>query len=484
MSREGYDVLRLIEHNKVCYVSSEYVKGSPLLRWLKYHPQIAKETLFVWMHNMVRLLEQFHKCRGHPCYQYVNPYSIIVTEEGTLYFLDLGAASNEEELKRMQRRTVREYFLPASEAYYQKASIALDIYGLGRTFQYLLSESEPEPQLNSREIIKLQKIISKCLNEHSGKSFQKVSEIHKFIPQYKPIKEKKSGMRKLFIPVIAAAVIFAGISGRPEVTGNEKKTIGQKSLESNVNHKGLSDEDQYKLELGVLYFLEVKDYEKSRQCFQSVDHYKFADDMAVVSEYLSGGHISEEKLRDALEDARKQLTGEEEGAYYRCLIRGYACLESEEDMRALSELGEKYLKLGIPDELPEIAGCMAMAYEKNGETKSAIEMYELQLQEEETEAARIEIYKKLPALLCGEHRSEQAQEILRRGIEEFPVSAELRILLIKVQCQDANVDRGVCMKTIEESVRAVPELAEKEEFQKLMKECGFETEGENVWIKQ
>jgi len=33
-------------------------------------------------------------------------------------------------------------------------------------------------------------------------------------------------------------------------------------------------------------------------------------------------------------------------------------------------------------------------------------------------------------------------------------------------------------------VRAVPELAEKEEFQKLMKECGFETEGENVWIKQ
>lgn len=153
-------------------------------------------------------------------------------------------------------------------------------------------------------------------------------------------------------------------------------------------------------------------------------------------------------------------------------------------MRALSELGEKYLKLGIPDELPEIAGCMAMAYEKSGETKSAIEMYELQLQEEETEAARIEIYKKLPALLCGEHRSEQAQEILRRGIEEFPVSAELRILLIKVQCQDANVDRGVCMKTIEESVRAVPELAEKEEFQKLMKECGFETEGENVWIKQ
>lgn len=492
-SREGYDVLRLIEHNRVCYVSSEYVKGSSLLRWLKYHPRIAKETLFAWMHDIARQLEQFHKCRGHPCYQYVNPYSIIVTEEGKLYFLDLGASSNEMELKRMQSRTVREHFLPADEAYYQKASIALDIYGLGRTFQYFLSESEPEPQLNNREIMKLRKIISGCLNEHSGKSFQKVSEIHKFIPQYKPVKEKKSRLGRILIPGLAAAIILAWAGGLPEDKakqktssdhGGQRQVSGQKEEKSSGNDNSLSEEDQYKLELGVLYFLQVKDYEKSRQYFQGVENYKLAEDMAVISEHLSGVHMPEKKLREALGDAGARLSGKEDGPYYRCLIRGYSCLESEEDMRALSELGERYLELGLSEDLTEIAGCMAMAYEKIGQTLSAIEMYELQLQEEETEAFRAEIYKKLPELLCKEHRSEQAQEVLRRGIEEFPGSMELRIRYIKVQCRDANVDREICAKTIEESLRAVPEIVQEEEFQKLMQECGFQTEGGHVWVIQ
>ena len=56
------------------------------------------------MRVIAEQLEQFHKCRGKPCYQYVNPYSVIVTEEKELYFLDLGAESNEEMLRKMQQR--------------------------------------------------------------------------------------------------------------------------------------------------------------------------------------------------------------------------------------------------------------------------------------------------------------------------------------------------------------------------------------------
>ena len=78
---EGYDVLRLIEHGKSCYISSEYVKGSPLIRWIKYHPNLSKEQLFIWMQEMARQLQCIHNCRGNPCYQYVNPYSVIITEE-------------------------------------------------------------------------------------------------------------------------------------------------------------------------------------------------------------------------------------------------------------------------------------------------------------------------------------------------------------------------------------------------------------------
>ena len=44
--REGYEVLRLIEHNQKCYISSDYVEGKSLIQWLKYHPNLTKKQLF------------------------------------------------------------------------------------------------------------------------------------------------------------------------------------------------------------------------------------------------------------------------------------------------------------------------------------------------------------------------------------------------------------------------------------------------------
>ena len=81
--REGYEVLRLIEHNQKCYISSDYVEGKSLIQWLKYHPNLTKKQLFLWIRNLADQLECIHKCRGNPCYQYVNPYSIILAEDGS-----------------------------------------------------------------------------------------------------------------------------------------------------------------------------------------------------------------------------------------------------------------------------------------------------------------------------------------------------------------------------------------------------------------
>lgn len=106
--KEGYDVLRLIEHGQTCYISSEYVEGSILAGWLKSRPKVTKEQLFSLMREIVNQLSMIHKCRKKPYYQYVNPYSIVVTDEDKPYFLDLEAGSNEKRLRFMQRRVVRE----------------------------------------------------------------------------------------------------------------------------------------------------------------------------------------------------------------------------------------------------------------------------------------------------------------------------------------------------------------------------------------
>ena len=80
--KESYDVLRLIEHGQICYISSENVQGRTLARYLKYHPVMEKKEMFLLLKAIAEQLELIHRCRGNPCYQYVNPYSIILAEDG------------------------------------------------------------------------------------------------------------------------------------------------------------------------------------------------------------------------------------------------------------------------------------------------------------------------------------------------------------------------------------------------------------------
>ena len=70
--KEGYDVLRLIEHGQTCYISSEYAGGKVLAGWLKIHPNITKERLFLLIRDITNQLCMIHRCRKKPYYQFVN----------------------------------------------------------------------------------------------------------------------------------------------------------------------------------------------------------------------------------------------------------------------------------------------------------------------------------------------------------------------------------------------------------------------------
>ena len=93
--------------------------------------------------------------------------------------------ANRSKMIFMQRRDIREYFLPPDEKYYQHASKELDMYGLGKTFQYILASVEAEPRFNRREEYRLQRIISKAMGIRST-HYLNVSEIQ----------NKSQGMKK------------------------------------------------------------------------------------------------------------------------------------------------------------------------------------------------------------------------------------------------------------------------------------------------
>ena len=495
--REGYEVLRLIEHNQKCYISSDYVEGKSLIQWLKYHPNLTKKQLFLWIRDLADQLECIHKCRGNPCYQYVNPYSVIVTEDMTLHFLDMSVESNEKMLVQMNRRSVRENFLPPEVNYYQAASIALDIYGLGRTIQYLLSVTDPIPELTRRETVKFQKIISRCLDGHSKRAFKQMSEIQKEIPN---VTEKKSKDRRIWtkkrtvMAMISICVFVATVSVRViQKKGDEKNTELKMESSDGLNMSEVSEREAFveaQRSMGLLYFLELEDYEKSIQAFEDAREDQMSENLAALVRYVAGiedkessnekkEYANEKKIENIFRKIEEWMPDDSRLDYERCLIRGYAVEESEEHAKAILRIGKKIL-----DEerlVKECTSYMASAAETARDWDMALEMYTDMLEWEE-ESKKEDIYQKLVKIQGEKGLKDQALEICRKGAGELKDSKQLRILYMRMQCSDSDISREICAQTVKEYLDQIPEIKEETEFQKLAQEYGIVMEGENVWV--
>ena len=493
--KEGYDVLRLIEHGQMCYISSEYVGGKVLAVWLKAHPNITKERLFSLIRNITNQLCMIHRCRIKPYYQYVNPYSVVVTEEGELYFLDLEAGSNEEQLRLMQRRAVREAFLPPGEAYYQKATLELDIYGLGKTIQYLLAVTKPIPALCKREERKFLRIISRCLNDNSRLSYKNISEIRRSIPKYiRKTKPPICGRKQVWLACAAISVLTAvwklqgterGSLMDSEESGQmETRNEDREDEEREVDGIMMSDERELRIELAILYILNVEDYAKGLNCLRGIgSEYISVRNLRAAARALLGDKRELRQLAEesemGLRELEESISEEQILGYYQCLIKGYAVLDTEQASRIILSLGEYCMERleydGGEDnaEEVEIRRYMAEALEKIGEFEEAARICEELLKLEEDDSKRDDLYCKTVMLYeeCGQKN--KAINACVRGIEELSDSEELRITHIRMLYEDASVDRAFCAQIKEEYVRQMPGLQENEEFQKLQEECSL-----------
>ena len=102
--RKEYAVLRFVDQNGWSYMVNDCVKGCSLMEYIKQGIQVEKETVFGWMGQLARQLEQYYRCGNEDvAYGYVNPYAVIITGEGTLCLLDINEPENEELLRQMKK---------------------------------------------------------------------------------------------------------------------------------------------------------------------------------------------------------------------------------------------------------------------------------------------------------------------------------------------------------------------------------------------
>lgn len=369
--KRNYEILKFVMHGDKCYISTDIVNGKPLIVWLKYHAHMTKDQFYEWARQIIADLDHFHRCRGNPCYQYVNPYSVIVGEDRKVYLLDLASKEQEDMMHLMQRRYVRENFLSPENQYYQKSEEKEDIYGFGKTIQYVLSSVELEPEFKFLESVRIQKIITRCLDKQGKKRYRKLSDLS---GQF-TLAEKRNGSKKIMYAMIALAVIgllvLSGnriascISGQSRRQGGQDMKLAdterKEGAEEQVYLEQLQEsEEQWKAEreelqdesnkreqellydLAFVYFSQMKDYEVcSRYLEEMKEPDAFAKDMVRLCGMMSRADgeekntekrtvDEEESIEMLLERMRQEIPDEEDERYAECIEFAKEQLQQED----------------------------------------------------------------------------------------------------------------------------------------------------------
>ena len=164
-----YEVLKFIEHGVHCRQSMDCVQGTILLNYLKENPQTEKGMLISWFRELAASVDQYHRSHSRQNYRYLNPCSIVVSEEGTLFLLDMEAPDNEQVMKRMQKRAVRNHFVKPIYEIGTAGNNDADLFAYGRTIQFILAYSEVYPELRRWDENRLSRVIGRCTGESRRK---------------------------------------------------------------------------------------------------------------------------------------------------------------------------------------------------------------------------------------------------------------------------------------------------------------------------
>jgi hypothetical protein len=209
ITEKKYEVLKFIEYDGKCRVAMDCVQGRLLVHRLNDRQGITKEIIFNWFALIAGELEKYHRCRKGQCYRYLNPYSVLVTEEEKILFLDLSAGSNGFVLKNMQKPAMREHFVKPVIHIRESTKMSPDFYGFGKTIQFILARTETYISLSKIEEYLLVGVIEKCLGENPKKKFDNLKQIQKELPKTHHKNYEKQRKKIILIILVVLLLLLA-----------------------------------------------------------------------------------------------------------------------------------------------------------------------------------------------------------------------------------------------------------------------------------
>lgn len=252
-------VYRIFEENGEVYLVREYIEGMSLAQMVLQKGGISEAEICRISRKICQAAEQFQNPDEPMIHRDIKPENIVVTPGGEVVFIDFGTMRSYKKDGSRDTFVVGTRGTAAPEQYgYTQTDQRTDVYAIGQTMLYMVSESYEMNQLFECAVSRrMKKIIEKACSFEPDKRYGDAAQLRRAVEKCQANNRKKVYKKAgAVLGLIAAGYILAIFSPDGTVIENKRIETAEQSapeeqIQAEITFREELIEEAVRKELGL-----------------------------------------------------------------------------------------------------------------------------------------------------------------------------------------------------------------------------------------
>ena len=250
---------RIFEENGEVYLVREYIEGMSLAQMVLQKGGISEAEICRISRKICQTAEQFQNPDEPMIHRDIKPENIVVTPGGEVVFIDFGTMRSYKKDGSRDTFVVGTRGTAAPEQYgYTQTDQRTDVYAIGQTMLYMVSESYEMNQLSECAVSRrMKKIIEKACSFEPDKRYGDAAQLRRAVEKCQANNRKKVYKKAgAVFGLIAAGYILAIFSQDGTVIENKRietaeQSVAEEQIQAEITFREELIEEAVRKELGL-----------------------------------------------------------------------------------------------------------------------------------------------------------------------------------------------------------------------------------------
>lgn len=250
---------RIFEENGEVYLVREYIEGMSLAQMVLQKGGISEAEICRISRKICQTAEQFQNPDEPMIHRDIKPENIVVTPGSEVVFIDFGTMRSYKKYGSRDTFVVGTRGTAAPEQYgYTQTDQRTDVYAIGQTMLYMVSESYEMNQLSECAVSRrMKKIIEKACSFEPDKRYGDAAQLRRAVEKCQANNRKKVYKKAgAVFGLIAAGYILAIFSPDGTVIENKRietaeQSVAEEQIQAEITFREELIEEAVRKELGL-----------------------------------------------------------------------------------------------------------------------------------------------------------------------------------------------------------------------------------------